>query len=99
MMSVMDLALLAGGAVFGVGAGSMCRYSYGGLLPGAWRLCLRARRWLGVGTDRRFLGVCWHGQAFLCLAVPLSRWRMVCGLRVWIGSGGLAISSHVSAGF
>ena len=28
-----------------------------GLLPGAWRLCLRAGRWLGVGTGRRCFGV------------------------------------------
>ena len=70
MMSVVDLALLAGGAALGVGAGSMCRYLYGGLLPGAWRLCLRAGRWLGVGTDRRCLDVCWHGQALEILAAP-----------------------------
>ena len=70
MMSVVDLALLAGGAAFGVGAGRTCRYSYGGLPPGAWRLCLRAGRWLAVGTDRRCLDVCWHGQALLCLPAP-----------------------------
>ena len=72
--------------VWGPLAGSMAA------LPSRWT-------WLGVGTGQRCLRVCWHGQAFLCLAAPLSRWRMVCGLRVWIGSGGLATPSHVSAGF
>ena len=52
------------------GAGVCAATRIAGILAGAWRVCLRAGRWLGVGTDRRCLGVCWHGQALLCLAAP-----------------------------
>lgn len=70
MMSVMGLGLSVGGTAFGVEGGSMCRHSHGG--PPAGSMAGLPSSWTParVGTDRRCLGVCRHGQAFLCLAAP-----------------------------